>query len=165
MTGPFVSYAQTGEDVLLWRALRGETPGFYIDVGASEPELLSVTRAFYERGWRGIDVEPLPEQAEALRRARPENVVVEAAVGDAAGRAAFHRVLRDGQSGLSTLDPAMAAQSGGAIETLEVEVTTLAALCREHVRGRCISSRSTRRGQRRRCCAGPILGRCGRGSC
>jgi FkbM family methyltransferase len=132
---PFISYAQNGEDVMLWRALRDQTPGFYIDIGASDPELLSVTRAFYDRGWRGVDVEPLPEQAVKLRQARPENVVVEAAVADAPGQAIFHRVYLAAQTGLSTLDPVVAAQSGGRVESLEVAVTTLAALCREHVRG------------------------------
>jgi hypothetical protein len=39
---PFVSYAQNGEDVLLFRALHDVRHGFYIDVGAAEPEADSV---------------------------------------------------------------------------------------------------------------------------
>ena len=81
---PFISYAQNGEDVMLWRRC-ATRPRQFIDIGASDPELLSVTRAFYDRGWRGVDVEPLPEQAAKLRRARPENTVVEAAVCGRAG--------------------------------------------------------------------------------
>src|ERR1700761_8288608 len=56
-----VSYAQNREDVLLWRALHDLPAGFYIDVGAEDPTKDSVTRAFYERGWGGINVEPVQE--------------------------------------------------------------------------------------------------------
>ena len=135
----FVSYAQNLEDVLLWRALSGSAgaAGFYIDVGASDPTALSVTRAFYDRGWRGINVEPLPEQAARLREARPRDLVVEAAIGAAAQRtAAFHRVTKDSQTGLSTLDASEAEHhraEGADVDLIEVAVTTLAELCREHV--------------------------------
>lgn len=131
---PFISYAQTMEDVMLWRALRHEAPGFYIDVGAADPDKLSVTRAFYERGWRGLDVEPLPEMATRLRDARPLDIVVEAALSDRDGAAAFYRVVVAGDAGLSTLDQSMAAGAGGQVDTLRVPVTTLASLCRDHVR-------------------------------
>ena len=138
--GPFISYAQNFEDVMLWRALGRavEGAGFYIDVGASDPTALSVTRAFYDRGWRGLNVEPLPEAARALRAARPRDVTVEAAAAAAPGRRVFHRVVQDEQTGLSTLDAVAAAahRAGGAVvETLEVEAVTLAALCRAHVQG------------------------------
>ena len=138
--GRFVSYAQNLEDVLLWRALRGavDGPGFYIDVGASDPTLLSVTRAFYERGWHGLNIEPLPEAAARLRAERPRDVTVAVAVAAAAGRRLFHRVMADGQTGLSTLDAGEAGRHGGAgaeVSAFEVEVDTLAALCRAHVGG------------------------------
>ena len=58
---PFVSYAQNYEDVMLWRVLRDVERGFYVDVGAADPEEWSVTRAFYDRGRSGINVEPLEE--------------------------------------------------------------------------------------------------------
>ena len=136
----FVSYAQNLEDVMLWRALHGavDGPGFYIDVGASHPTNLSVTRAFYDRGWRGLNIEPLPEMAAALAQARPRDVVVQAACGAAAGRAVFHRVEHMAQTGLSTLDAGEAARHAGRgarVQELDVPVATLAELCRQHVRG------------------------------
>jgi hypothetical protein len=57
----FVSYARNCEDVMLWRALRDVAKGFYVDIGASDPEIASTTRAFYERGWFGINVQPVDE--------------------------------------------------------------------------------------------------------
>ncbi|MCU0506725.1 MAG: FkbM family methyltransferase, partial [Chloroflexi bacterium] len=55
MSEPFVSHAQNLEDVMLWRALGDVGAGFYVDVGAFSPTEDSVTLAFSERGWRGIN--------------------------------------------------------------------------------------------------------------
>ena len=60
---PFDSFAQNGEDVVLWRALGHIANGRYVDVGANHPTNDSVTRAFYDRGWRGIAIEPDPTYA------------------------------------------------------------------------------------------------------
>ncbi len=85
----FVSYAHNLEDVLLWRALSHDagSAGFYVDVGAADPTTPSITRSFYERGWRGLDVTALPEQAERLRDARPRDVVIEASFAAGPGSA------------------------------------------------------------------------------
>lgn len=102
----FVSYAQNGEDVILWRALGNVRDGRYIDVGAADPEVDSVTKAFVDRGWRGIDVEPVPQYAERLREARPLNEVVQAAITDeAVGELVLH--VFEG-TGLSTVDDKVA---------------------------------------------------------
>ena len=85
MTETFVSYAQNAEDVVLWRVLGGVPHGFYVDVGAADPVVDSVTLAFSQRGWHGINVEPVPEFAERLRRERPADLCIEAAVGAAQG--------------------------------------------------------------------------------
>lgn len=85
MTKLFVSYAQNGEDVMLYRALRGVERGFYVDVGAGEPEAGSVTCAFHQRGWRGINLEPAPGAFERLATARPDDINLNIAVGDRNG--------------------------------------------------------------------------------
>ena len=78
----FVSYARNFEDVLLWRALRGVKNGFYVDVGAAHPDTNSVTRAFYDRGWSGINVEPTVELSLRLKAARPRDINVQIALGE-----------------------------------------------------------------------------------
>jgi FkbM family methyltransferase len=101
----FVSYAQNAEDVLLHRALGHVRNGHYIDVGANDPDGDSVTRAFYDRGWRGINVEPIAEQCARLRARRPEDVNLDEAAG-ASDYDSFIFEVPD--TGLSTLDPAIA---------------------------------------------------------
>ena len=49
-------HAQNFEDVLLARCFEAQATGFYVDVGAEDPDIGSVTRHFYERGWRGLNV-------------------------------------------------------------------------------------------------------------
>jgi hypothetical protein len=71
------SYAQNFEDVMLWRALGHIENGFYIDVGAQDPIVDSVSLAFYEHGWRGIHVEPTHRYATLLRQHRVEETVLE----------------------------------------------------------------------------------------
>ena len=81
----FISYAQNFEDVMLWRALKHVPAGRYIDVGAQDPVVDSVSKAFYEHGWRGIHVEPVPRYADMLRRDRPDETVLQLALSDEAG--------------------------------------------------------------------------------
>jgi len=64
------SYAQNFEDVILWRALKHVERGCYVDIGAWDPVIDSVSLAFYEQGWRGLHVEPEPSAAARLRQAR-----------------------------------------------------------------------------------------------
>jgi len=125
----FISYAQNFEDVMLWRALKHVSQGFYIDVGAASPDELSVTRAFYERGWRGINIDPEPSYAEALRRRQPRDINLQMAAGARPGRAVFYRIAG---TGLSTFDAALAvrhAEAGfPAPEKIEIEVGTVSAI-------------------------------------
>ena len=130
----FISYAQNCEDVLLWRALGTVGHGFYIDVGALHPDTDSVTRAFYDRGWSGVNIEPVAEQAARIRAARPRDITLQVALGAEAGEAPFFVV--DG-TGLSTLDRAVVDQCAGTahkVRETTIPVRTLAEICRLHAR-------------------------------
>jgi FkbM family methyltransferase len=129
----FVSFAQNAEDLLLWRALRHVGRGFWIDVGAADPDEWSVTRAFHDRGWTGINIEPAPHYFDRLRKLRPGEINLRVAVGAQAGNRPFHLITG---TGLSTFDASIAeshARAGFAVERTAVEVTTLAEICRWHV--------------------------------
>jgi FkbM family methyltransferase len=118
---------------MLWRALSHIPNGFYVDVGASDPNLGSVTRAFYERGWRGVNVEPNPKLFRRLAAARPHDVNLEVALSHEPGR---REMVFAKTAALSTLDPIEAARlatQGQKVDSGLVEVTTLAAIWRDHV--------------------------------
>ncbi len=132
----FLSYAQNGEDVVLWRALHDVVDGCYIEVGANDPTDFSVSRAFYDRGWSGLCIEPLPVFVDAFRAARPRDIVVQAAVLDTdAETVVLHAV--DGTGLSTTIDAVGAAHAGSGWEVHDVEVPTrrLEGLWQEHVQG------------------------------
>src|ERR1043166_6529670 len=93
-----ISYAQNFEDVLLWRALQHVGRGVYVDIGAQDPIIDSVSRALYEPGWRGVHVEPTAQYAELLRHDRPDEVVIQAAVSDRSGLMDLYVIPYTGQS-------------------------------------------------------------------
>lgn len=102
----FESYAQNGEDVVLWRVLGDVHAGTYVDVGAADPDVDSVTKAFYLRGWTGVNVEPIPYFAKQLRMSRPRDVVMEECAGDVDGTMVLHHVVGTGLSTLVALSAA-----------------------------------------------------------
>jgi len=127
-----VSYAQNQEDIMLWRALRHVRDGFYIDVGAADPDDLSVSKTFYDLGWRGINVEPNGRYFATLCKARPRDINLRVGVGREAGSEIFFNVIG---TGLSTFDRDVAMDHrarGYDVVEQTFEMTTLAEICRQH---------------------------------
>jgi len=126
----FISYAQNFEDVMLWRALKHIDRGFYIDVGANDPDQDSVTKAFYELGWRGINVEPAPQWFERLEKARPRDINLQLALGAEPGEITLYEIP---DTGLSTVEKKFAerheAEGGFQSRELRVKVDTLSRVC------------------------------------
>ena len=82
----FESYAQLLEDVILYCALKDVDKGFYIDVGANDPTGDNVTKFFYDRGWHGINIEPLPDKCALLAEKRPRDVNLCIGLGNKRGK-------------------------------------------------------------------------------
>jgi len=69
------------ESELVWQFFGGRKNGFFLDVGANEPQKGSQTWMLEERGWRGILIEPQARLCERLRQARPRSQVFQLACG------------------------------------------------------------------------------------
>ena len=79
-----LSYAQQGEDIVLYHALRDVLKlerATYMDVGAAHPVKASNTYLLYWAGDRGLLVEPNPMFTALLRSYRPRDTVLEAGIG------------------------------------------------------------------------------------
>lgn len=128
----FISYAQNFEDVMLWRALKHIPSGFYIDVGANDSIEGSVTKAFYDKGWRGINIEPVRECFEELSNARPRDINLQVAAGAREGEVTLHVMS---ELGLSTIDKAIARrhkfERGNKSIKKKVFVRTITDICEE----------------------------------
>nr|WP_246781125.1 FkbM family methyltransferase [Rhizobium sp. BK602] len=99
--------------------------GFYIDIGAQDPVTDSVSRAFYENGWRGVHAEATTYYADKVRQNRPDELVVQAAIGAGEGSLRFFEIP---ETGLSTSNRDIAAKhqaSGHRVVETEVPLVPL----------------------------------------
>lgn len=76
------SYSQEGEDMILRRIFEKQKKGFYVDVGAHHPKRFSNTCYFYERGWRGINIDAMPGSIRIFNKLRPRDTNLEMAISD-----------------------------------------------------------------------------------
>lgn len=134
------SYSQFGEDLVIDALLGCPSEGVYVDVGANDPEILSNTCRFYERGWRGINVEPNSELLDELRRRRPEDINLNLGISAETGELVFYRME---PATLSTFDSSAMrdnlAHSGARLaEEVRVAVEPLRCTFEKHLGGRAI---------------------------
>ena len=127
------SYADNFEDVVLQRAFDLESKGFYIDVGAYNPVEHSVTKQFYDRGWRGINIEPNPKPFGVLVAERDRDVNLNIGLSNRRGEL----TLFDAPGACWSVDRDMVTGYFGAAPADVVErsipIRTLAEVCDEHV--------------------------------
>ncbi|MFL5844063.1 MAG: FkbM family methyltransferase [Solirubrobacteraceae bacterium] len=130
-----ISYSQNREDVVLARAFPDGT-GFYVDVGAASPSVNSVTRHFYERGWCGVNIDPLPQWHDALVRERPRDVNLGVGVAGRSGSLLFYDVASEAaEESTFSSDVARLLRARGLNPSeRSVPVTTLRHIWEEHVR-------------------------------
>jgi len=129
------SYAQNHEDVLLARLFPKGLTGLYVDVGASYPIANSVTKHFYDLGWRGVNVEPAAHPFAQLAEARPRDVNLNIGLSDAPGSLTLFEFPPE-LSAASTFSAEQAAWHGdNGLPSVErtVEVSTLARVCAQQV--------------------------------
>ena len=103
-----ISYAQNFEDVILNRVFHNVPVGRYIDVGAYDPVVDSVTKHFYDQGWSGVNVEPVVRFHDKFVRQRPRDWNLNVVLGPERGSVDFSEW---GDSGLSTYRDTMDAET------------------------------------------------------
>lgn len=129
-----VSYAQNREDIIIGAFFPDIENGFYVDVGANDPIEDSVTKHFYDQGWRGINIEPSPRYFNILRKARPKDINLPVGVSDKKTTLLLREYR---ERGLATFSKDMVrahekSQDASAGQEQEVEVTTLADIFEAH---------------------------------
>ena len=95
----FFSYAYEAEkeDLILYHALKNIKKGFYIDVGACSSIDGSVTKALYDMGWCGINIEPQQFYYTDLQKNRPRDINLNVGVSNTGKELALY-----GQGALAT---------------------------------------------------------------
>lgn len=123
------TYAQDMEDVILDKLLSNVEEGFYIDIGANSPDVYSVTKLFYEKGWTGINIEPLPDMYKELCLCRPRDINLNIGIGEYPGTMTLYL---DGMG--STLSAMVVSDNHlENNKTIKIEVHTLGEVLHKYV--------------------------------
>jgi FkbM family methyltransferase len=124
-------YGQFYEDYILGYVFGSQKTGFYIDVGANDPNKWNSTRYFYQRGWRGINIEPNAIQFRKIVEFRPRDINYNVGISSTEGTLTFYQAAGRADP-LSTFDRDEAERlkrdQGVVFAELPVPVTTLNAL-------------------------------------
>lgn len=121
---------------MLERALGHIHDGFYIDVGAWHPDIDSVTRHFYDKGWSGLNIEPGRQYLDLFVKKRARDTNLNVALGEERGRIELHHAQDSGLSSTLPRARALAEDHGFMVTSYEVELLTLSEVCERHCAGR-----------------------------
>lgn len=80
-----ISFSQEGEDLILDRFFEDKNDGFFIDIGAHHPRRFSNTYKFYQKGWTGINIDPMPGIMNVFSIERPKDINLELGISNTEG--------------------------------------------------------------------------------
>lgn len=127
------SYSQEGEDMILRRFVDESRGGFYVDIGAHHPYRFSNTYFLHQKGWQGINVDPLPGAMELFKKCRPKDINLNLGISANEG---FLNYFMFNEPALNTFDADVAqsriSDEYKIIETRSVPVSTLAKVLEEN---------------------------------
>jgi FkbM family methyltransferase len=110
------------QEAALVREFFGPVRGYFVEVGANEPERESQSFHLEQEGWTGVLIEPQPDLADTLRKVRRAQVFEAACSSpDRAGRKMTLYVLGP----YSSFDPNLAVTGLRPEQAIEVPVRTL----------------------------------------
>lgn len=129
------SYSQCGEDILVEYIfnLRGIEKPSYIDIGANHPFYLSNTAFFYEKGCRGINIEPNPSLIKLFKRIRPEDINLNVGISNQDKELEFY-LMEDNTLSTFSVDEynSMIVANKRLVEVKKIKLTTISKVLKEH---------------------------------
>jgi FkbM family methyltransferase len=75
------SFSQSNEDLVIDKLLENKPKGFYVDIGAFDPFRFNNTMRFYQKGWKGINIEPNIEKWKRFKQIRPLDINLNVGIG------------------------------------------------------------------------------------
>jgi len=122
------SFSQFGEDLVIEELFNqlGIKQGFYVDVGAFDPVMLSNTLLLFKRGWSGINVDAEEEKIRRFRRLRPRDWNLVCGVSKVAGQKTFARYGYAAETRTRMINgDARSVLGDEAVDTFEVQTKPL----------------------------------------
>ena len=129
------SYSQEGEDMILRRLFEKQKKGFYVDVGAHHPKRFSNTFFFYKNGWRGINIDAMPNSMYLFNKIRPRDINLEIPISDKKEKLKYYMFNEPALNGFSK---ELAEKRDGKddykiISEKEMETSTLEEILEKHL--------------------------------
>lgn len=136
---PKISFAQSGEDLIIdfvFNAIGVQNPS-YLDIGAHHPNYINNTALLYQKGSRGINIEPDPELIKRFEKLRPHDINLSVGVGSKAGKATFYLMNPSTLNTFSRDEADRYVQEHGFRVEKEVtlKITTVNQVIKEHCNG------------------------------
>jgi FkbM family methyltransferase len=134
-------FSQFYEDYILSAVFDDVGTGRYVDVGANLPDVGSVTKLFYERGWTGVNIDANPQFGDVYAERRPRDLNLTVGIAASEGTLTLYKIS-DGPgsgrfevAGLSTFEVAIAeghAEEGFRVREVNIPVQRLDKLLAQH---------------------------------
>lgn len=127
------SYSQEGEDLFMEKVLK-KKKGFYIDVGANDPDRFSNTKLFYRKGWNGINIEPDETLFQVLVKRRKRDINVNVGIGEEKSNISFYKFIPHTLSTFSQEEASKYQEQGfQLVESKKVDVEKLVDVLSKHL--------------------------------
>lgn len=131
------SYSQCAEDLFIDRLVGFKKNGFYVDVGAHDPDRFSNTKKFYRQGWNGINIEPDYKNFRKFQKKRRRDINLNIGIGAKSSVQTFFRFIPDTLSTFSNENARKyCAQGYIKIGEIDVEIKRLAEIFEEYVKNK-----------------------------
>lgn len=95
------SFSQKGEDLVIEKFIGDKKKGFYVDIGAHNPNIFNNTKRFYMKGWHGINIEPNPRLIKEFFKQRPRDINLNIGIKNKSGIVTFFEFAPDSLSTFS----------------------------------------------------------------
>lgn len=134
------SSSQYLEDIFIDCIFRGKKSGFYVDVGANDPNEISNTKRFYDYGWSGVNIEPNVKMYQLICRARPRDINLNVGIGAQPGELTFYELSPNTLSTFNkkSADDNIKNNSASLVAEKKVQVITLSQVFKDSVPGNSI---------------------------
>lgn len=127
------SYSQNGEDLIIEKIVNKRGKGFYVDVGAYDPDRFSNTKRFYLKGWRGINIEPNPNSFLKFKNDRARDINLNIGIAKKNGYLDFFTMFPDTLSTFSkTVVRQYQAEGFELVSVTQIKVMTLSDIFRKY---------------------------------
>lgn len=129
------SFSQQGEDMVMDCLFQWNRTGFYVDVGAHHPTRYSNTYYFYKKGWRGINIDPIPDIMKEFRKLRPNDINLEIGIANQEGLLKYFEYEDSALNTFSELNAARYLHEGRGVlkRTSEIPVCPLSSILKKYV--------------------------------